>query len=141
MIQLNTDTSNEFDALAVDLTPMLDILFIVLVFFILTANPALHALKVDLPSKGAEQADVVTTPKQVHLTLFAKQQWAVNQQIFTDWKKTQQAFSHAVHNKPDIEIIIATEKNASVERFLEIMSFLKQKNLQVAHIRMDAMPH
>lgn len=138
MIQVDTEQTGGFESLAVDLTPMLDILFIVLVFFILTANPAIHALQVELPTKGAEQTEALTSPTRLQFTLFAKQQWALNDEIFTDWPDTQQAFKQAIGKAPDTEIVIATEKDASVERLLEVMAFLKQQNLQAAQIRMDA---
>ncbi len=138
MIQVDTEQIGSFEALAVDLTPMLDILFIVLVFFMLTANPAMHALQVELPAKGAEQAEALTPQTRLQLTLFAKQQWALNDEIFTDWQDTQRAFKQAINKAPETEIIIATEKDASVERLLEVMAFLKQQNLQAAQIRMDA---
>ncbi len=137
MIQVDTDAAGGFEDLVVDLTPMLDILFIVLIFFILTANPSLHALKVDLPSKGIEQASLVTVLDHVQLTLFKKKQWAVNNHVFTDWEDAKHSFNQLIQNQPDLEIIIATEKSASVERFLQVMAFLKQHDLQAAQIRMD----
>lgn len=138
MIKIDSDQAGSFEALAVDLTPMLDILFIVLVFFLLTANPAVHALQVELPTKGAAQSETLTSQTRLQLTLFAKQQWALNDKIFTDWPDTQRAFKQAINRAPETEIVIATAKDASVERLLEVMTFLKQHDLQVAQIRMDA---
>ena len=69
MIKVEAEQDHSFAAIPVDLTPMIDILFIVLVFFILTANPLEHALRVDLPSKGADQAKVLTVNKSIQITV------------------------------------------------------------------------
>lgn len=138
MIQVEVDQSSSFAALAVDLTPMIDILFIVLVFFILTANPIEHALKVDLPSKGAEQAKALTVEESIQITLFTDKKWALNDQEFADWSATKKAFKVALVKAPKSEIIIATARDASVEQLLELMAFLQQENLQAAQILMDA---
>lgn len=137
MIQVELEQNTGFAALAVDLTPMIDILFIVLVFFILTANPVEHALKVDLPSKGAEQAKALVVENTIQITLFAERRWLINEQIFTDWPATKIAFKAATLMAPKSEIVIATARDASVEQLLELMAFLQQENLQAAQILMD----
>jgi biopolymer transport protein ExbD len=137
MIHVEVEQNNSFAALAVDLTPMIDILFIVLVFFILTANPVEHALKVDLPAKGAEQAEALTVKNSIQITLFTEKKWALNDRVFTDWPATKTAFKAAISNAPEREIIIATARDASVEQLLELMAFLQQENLQAAQILMD----
>ncbi len=138
MIHVDTEQNNGFADLAVDLTPMIDILFIVLVFFILTANPIEHALKVDLPTKGAEQAQALIVKNSIQITLFTEGKWAVNEQEFTEWSTTKKAFKAAIANAPDSEIVIATARKASVEQLLELMAFLQRENLQAAQILMDS---
>ena len=137
MIKVEVEQSSSFADLAVDLTPIIDILFIVLVFFILTANPVEHALKVDLPSKGAEQATALVVENSIQITLFTEKKWALNDQVFTDWPTTKSALKAAIKTAPKSEIIIATARDASVEQLLELMAFLQQENLQAAQILMD----
>jgi biopolymer transport protein ExbD len=136
MIKVSAEQDNSFATMAVDLTPMIDILFIVLVFFILTANPLEHALKVDLPNKGAEQAKALTVNKSIQITLFSDTKWGVNEQIFTDWSTTKSAVKKVILLTPKSEIVIATARDISVEQLLELMTFLRQENLQAAQILM-----
>ncbi len=138
MIHIETEQHSGFSDLAVDLTPMIDILFIVLVFFILTANPVEHALKVDLPAKGAEQAQALIVKKSIQITLFTEGKWAINEHKFSDWSPTKIALKAAIENAPESEIVIASARNASVEQLLELMAFLQQENLQAAQIMMDS---
>lgn len=138
MIQVSAEQIGSIESLGVDLTPMLDILFIVLVFFILTANPSEHALQVELPAKGVEQAEPLSAQSTLLLTLFSDTRWAVNDEVFNQWSDTQRAFIQAADKVPEAEIVIATAKDASVERLLEVMTFLKQQKFQATQIRMDA---
>ncbi len=137
MIKVATEQDHSFAAIAVDLTPMIDILFIVLVFFMLTANPLEHALKVELPSKGAEQAKALTVNKSIQVTLFSQTKWGLNEQVYSDWATTKSAFKEAIFLAPKSEIVIATARDISVEQLLELMAFLRQENLQAAQILMD----
>lgn len=138
MIHVDNQQNKGFTALLVDLTPMIDILFIVLVFFILTANPVEHALKVDLPTKGAEQAQALIAKSSIQITLFTEGKWAVNEQEFTEWPATKVAFKIALSDAPKSEIVIATARKIPVEQLLELMAFLQQENLQAAQILMNA---
>tara|TARA_B100000787_G_scaffold20947_1_gene14233 strand:+ start:1455 stop:1883 length:429 start_codon:yes stop_codon:yes gene_type:complete len=137
MIRIKSVENSSLAALAIDLTPMIDILFIVLVFFILTANPLKYALKVNLPSKGAEQASSLIIKDSLRITLFPDNKWALDNQEFTDWPATKLAFKAAAKKAPKSEIIIATARDVSVERLLELMVFLQQENLQAAQILMN----
>ena len=132
MIKVEAEQDHSFAAIPVDLTPMIDILFIVLVFFILTANPLEHALRVDLPSKGADQAKVLTVNKSIQITLFSDTKWGLNEQTFTDWSITKIAVKNAILLTPKSEVVIATARDVSVEQLLELMTFLRQENLQAA---------
>ncbi|NRA84662.1 MAG: biopolymer transporter ExbD [Gammaproteobacteria bacterium] len=138
MISIDTEQHGGLADLAVDLTPMLDILFIVLVFFILTANPVEMALSVELPSKGAEQATPLSDKRHIQITLFANNTWGLADKKFEDRAAIEQAIKQAVSDSPNSDIVIASEKDATVEHLLALMTFLKQQNLQAAHIKMDA---
>jgi biopolymer transport protein ExbD len=129
------------EELGPDLTPLLDILFILLVFFILTANTVEHALELALPDEGAEQAEPLVDPSTVHIALYARDQaWAVNGEPIGQWDRVEAAVLAAHGQRPDAEIVIAGDRRAPIERLLQVLAFLKEQGLTAAQILMEPSP-
>ncbi len=73
MIELtaNQQSDHSLGELVLDLTPILDILFILLVFFMLTAGAVLQAINIDLPASGNDAIEVIDEPKHILLEINA----------------------------------------------------------------------
>ena len=61
------------EAILPDLTPMLDVMFILLIFFILTANAAQKTFDLSLPEKGSEYAKTLEHSENVTVYIQRKQ--------------------------------------------------------------------
>jgi len=127
-----------FAGLAADLTPLVDVLFVLLVFFVLTANAAQVALDLNLPNKGAEAAKPLNQKNKVVVAIFAKdEKWAVDGTEFTDWKQTKAAIEVAYREKPKARFVIAGDRKVSLERFLQALSLLRTLGLKQTDIVME----
>lgn len=122
-----------------DLTPLLDIIFIVMVFLMLTANVAVHTLNVDIPQ--TDDKEVLNQPdKQViSINILAGDlPWAIDGEKQSSW----QAFTHhllALKAKyPNKPFIIAADKAANVESMLKVLAFLQQHKITATNIVMEA---
>ena len=123
---------------ALDLTSLVDVIFILMVFFLLTANSVERALTLDLPTEGADQARPITTPDPITLTLFADHaRWAVNEQPFVEWTAVEQQVLRLRSERPNAAIVIAGDRQVPLERLLQALAFLKREGLQVAEILME----
>lgn len=126
---------------ALDLTSLVDVIFILMVFFLLTANSVDRALILDLPTEGADQATPVAALDPVTLTLFGGEpRWQVNQQSFQDWPAVEQAIIQLRAERPTAEIIIAGDRQVPLERLLQALAFLKREGLRAAEILMKDLP-
>ncbi len=138
MIQVNDTNNSTIEVLAIDLTAMMDILFIVLVFFMLTSNPALRALEIALPSKGIEQAEAISQTKNIiELVLYKELKWSIGEQQYSSWEETRNALVLQLQADNKFELIISSARDANVERLMEVMAFLKEQNLQTTQIQME----
>ena len=126
---------------ALDLTSLVDVIFILMVFFLLTANSVDRALTVDLPQEGADQATPVTASDPITLTLFAgAPRWQVNQQPLQDWLAVEQAILQRRAERPGAEVVIAGDRQVPLERLLQALAFLKREGLRTAEILMETAP-
>lgn len=121
-----------------DLTAMLDVIFMLLVFFILTANSVERSLEINLPEKGAKQARPVKNKEAITLTLFPEdEQWIVEGQTLDDWDAVEQTIIETRNKRPDTGVIIAADRRVDVESLLQVLTFLQRERIETAQILME----
>ncbi|GAB4355829.1 MAG: hypothetical protein Kow006_22520 [Gammaproteobacteria bacterium] len=124
--------------LALDLTPLLDILFIVLVFFILTANSIERVFEIELPRDGVEQSKPLETRDTITVTLFEQpDEWAVGEQRYAQWDEVERAVRSAHRRQPDAALLVIGERSVDMERLLRLLAFLRKEGLDAAQIMVD----
>ncbi|MCE7598762.1 ExbD/TolR family protein [Vibrio fluvialis] len=123
---------NEF-GLTPDLTPLLDIIFIVMVFLMLTAAVKLDSLDVTLPTSDS---DVVTAVESQSLTInitAAEPYWAIDGQAYLDWHNFTLALLEA-HQHNQRPIVIGADKNSEVQHLVKLLAFLQENGIQATQL-------
>lgn len=125
------------DALTPDLTPLLDIIFIVMVFLLLTATVKIKALDVDLP-QTATQTLQTTQSDPIAINVVANApHWALQGKTFAHWEAFKQALITEVKNAPNKPVVIGADKHASVEQMLKLLAFLQENNIKATQLLME----
>ena len=138
MIRLSKQNGHGFEDMTPDLTSMLDVIFILLIFFILSANSVQRTFEMQLPEKGADQAQPIDKT-EITLGLFAESnRWQVNDDRFHKWDQVEHAILNLHQQHPESAIVIAGDKDASMETLLQAITFLKREGLETAHILMKS---
>lgn len=127
-----------------DLTPLLDIIFIVMVFLLLTANITVKTLTLDVPS--TKHSEVLETQKKqvIAISLLAEGNlsaqgaiWAIEDTHYPDFEAFTQTLL-ALHKKlPAHSVVIASDKQVPVERMLQLLAFMQKHNINATNIIMD----
>ncbi|WP_284223827.1 ExbD/TolR family protein, partial [Brevundimonas denitrificans] len=107
----------EAGSLFPDLTTLLDILFILLVFFILTAGAVYRSLDLTLPEAVSEQPARPAETRHILLEIRASG-YALDGQAFADLPALKDGFPRLLKEKPDYELIVAGDQSISLERLL-----------------------
>lgn len=136
MIKLDETDDTVLSDFAPDLTPMLDILFILLVFFILTAGAVFQSLELTLPENVSEELELAQAPKHIMLEI-RPQNYALDGEEFSTLADLKDRVSTAVRAKPDYELIVAGDKQASIERLLNVLTYLQSQGIDAANILMQ----
>lgn len=138
MINLNQSTLNDstWQDLAPDLTPMLDILFILLVFFMLVAGATLQSLEITLPSAISKKLEATYQPQHIVLEI-AQDSFALESEPITEYRDLKNQVVRLIQTKPDDQWIIASDKDVSIEKVLRILTFLQSQGVEVANILMQ----
>ncbi|CAN0035920.1 unnamed protein product [Chrysoparadoxa australica] len=138
MIQLNEQHLHEagLHDLMPDLTPMLDILFILLVFFMLTAGAVAQSIDIALPSSLEEELTLVNEPKHIMLEIHTDRFVVDGEQIFT-LAALKQHMPNVIAQKTDYALVVAGDKNIPIERLLKVLTFLQSQGIATANILMQ----
>jgi biopolymer transport protein ExbD len=121
--------------LAPDLTPMLDILFILLVFFMLTAGAVFQSLDVTLPEDVTDTVPPLTAPKYIMLEI-SRDSYRVDQKEVSDFISLRDEIREQIRTKPDHELVIAGDQRISMDRFLKVLTYLQSQKIDTANILM-----
>ncbi|WGV98628.1 biopolymer transporter ExbD [Vibrio sp. YMD68] len=121
-----------------DLTPLLDIIFIVMVFLLLTANIDIKTMDVDIPTTNEQTVltDVDSDVIAINLMLEAPN-WAIEKQTFHDWDAFTQALIDVSHQYPKRSLVIGSDKNVPVEKMLQLLAFMQKNEMNATSIIMD----
>ena len=121
-----------------ELTPLIDIIFIVVVFLLLTANSRLLSLPVDIPSSDDAVASTSSDQKTLTLSIFNRAPvWAIEQQRFNDWDEFKAALLQKLQGNKQQALAIAAEHDADVEPLLKLLALLNQQQITNTHILME----
>ncbi len=136
MISINNSQQNA-DELNPDLTPLLDIIFIVMVFLLLTATVKIKALEVELPQTSTQILQT-TKADPIAINLVATEPfWALQGQSINTWNSFTQQLLAEVKTNPNKPVVIGADKKASVEQMLKLLAFLQKNDIKATQLLME----
>lgn len=113
-----------------ELTPLIDVIFIVIVFLLLTANVRLLSLPVTLPVTDDVAAATNTDQSIIAITVSNENRgWYLEKDYFSDWVLFRTRLLVAIQEKPDSQITLAADQQADVQRFVKVLTLLQQQQI------------
>lgn len=140
MITLSNENEHEgfLKDLIPDLTPMLDILFILLVFFMLAVGQVYQTMDLTLPKSTAQEIQSTAMADMIVLSIGdGETDYALNDISFSDIEDFKTEILKAVSEHPDYKLVVAGDRSVSLERVLNILTFLNDNGIQTANILMQ----
>jgi biopolymer transport protein ExbD len=126
-------------AQGLDLTALIDIIFIVLVFLLLTANSRLMTLPIDVPKAKSDEVAPLGAQQNLAITLLPKAPyWSLEGQAFDSWDEFETEFTKQIKLNPDAKVIIAADKNAPVQPLMTLLELLQRLNITNTQILMES---
>jgi biopolymer transport protein ExbD len=132
------------------LVPLLDLTMILLFFFVIMSNVAQNVFDIKLPNKDKTYNQAyIPLDKDEPIKIFIKiDNLGVNDQIFSDIESFKQNILQLIQQElqngkqiSEIKITVSSDKNVDVQKFLQIMTFLKSQGLEKVDILMGTEPN
>ena len=138
MIRIDDGEENGASFPAADLTPLLDVVFIVMVFLLFTANAQTLSLPVNLPEASREQAEVTQEPKTLTVSILADEQaWAIAEERLDSFEAFSAALLTEVQAAPETTVLVAGDKEAPLGNLVKLMMFLSEHEITAARVLME----
>ncbi|MGR5178498.1 ExbD/TolR family protein [Vibrio mediterranei] len=136
---VNISQTEKSSTLYPDLTPLLDIIFIVMVFLMLTASVRLDSLQVALPVADSAAVSEVNV-QSITVNILAKSPyWAIDGQQYIDWENFTLALLEQSSSSKH-PIIIGAEKTADVQHLVQLLAFMQDNGIPATQLLTEQQP-
>ena len=110
----------------INITPMLDLAYVLLVIFILLATASVQGIKVDLPK--ASSAASLSQPKTVAITV-------TQEQVYIDaypvsMAELEQRLSSEKALNPEVPVVVKGDATVQYQRVLEVFDLARRVGLE-----------
>lgn len=140
-----------------ELTPLIDIIFIVVVFLLLTANARILSIPVDIPSTDSEVSSNLPRKDSLNIAIRAEAPFwqlklsstqpdmsGITSKLgnsdetlsFESWAEFKSALVK-ITQEQDLALVVASDADASSERLIKLLALLNEQQLIDAHILME----
>jgi len=120
------DNQNQAPMADINITPMVDVMLVLLVIFIITAPLFTHAIKVDLPS--AQSAPAPEKPETISLSIDRSGKMFWNNDQVTESGLADRIIASA-QRQPQPELQLRADKDTRYEILAQVMSLAQNNGL------------
>ena len=118
-----------------NITPLLDLAFVLLVIFIITTTPIVNDLDIDLPAAAKRPKD--SKPSVNYVTVESSGRLFLNREI-VDLPGLQEKLIAMRMDKPDLNVVIRGSGHAKYQQVVSVMDVLQQANVGKVNLATEA---
>jgi len=111
----------------INMTPLVDVMLVLLIIFMITVPVMKHSVEIDLPRASSQPQDA--KPQTVRLSVDAKGQYWWNEATVRDEDLPRMLQAEAAHD-PQPELHIRGDKDVRYERVAQAMAAAQQAGLR-----------
>ena len=120
-----------------NITPLLDLAFVLLVIFIITTTPIVNDKDIDLPSAAKRPKETKT--KVQYVTVNSEGQLFLNN-LEVDLPVLQEKLVAMRLDDPEINVVIRGSAKTKYQNVVNVMDVLQQANLGKVNLATEALP-
>ncbi|MBT4878570.1 MAG: hypothetical protein HON42_01990 [Alphaproteobacteria bacterium] len=130
----STERNNIFNDFIPDLTPLLDVMFLLIFFLILTTNSLPYKIDLDIPKDNEGAATQNKEQNILMVKILANNKgWLIEDKEFANFDLFKQNLLNN-HKRKAQQITIMSEASVRVQEFIDLLLFLQKHEIQTADI-------
>ncbi|MDB2415000.1 biopolymer transporter ExbD [Rickettsiales bacterium] len=139
MINVNSNSERDgiISDLLPDLTPLLDVMFMLIIFLVLTTNAMQQVFDIALPEDKDDVLEVLSENETIKITIFSEDGvLAINEKKFSDFSEFKIQLMDMYNNSKQKQVVVFGDKSATIDRLMELLTFMRSKGIETADIVM-----
>jgi biopolymer transport protein ExbD len=120
-----------------NITPLLDLAFVLLVIFIITTTPIVNDLELDLPHAAKRFKDPKS--KVNYVTVESSGRMFLNKEV-VDLAELQEKMIALRVDDPDLNVVIRGDAKAKYQKIVGVMDVLQQANVAKVNLATEPFP-
>lgn len=136
MIGVRLPIDSDSEDTQINLTPLIDVVFMLIVFLLLTASATQYVISVDTPN-----VDSAAATHPVGFVLYPPQDeddnWRFNAESFRNPEDVLVAITEALERKPDEMLVIGVGANVNAQRLVDAMDVARRAGARRVDIAVD----
>lgn len=126
-MSFNIDDDDDEVLSEINMTPLVDVMLVLLIIFIITVPVLTHSVNIDLP-RATNQANVVK-PQTVTISVTQKGQVYWND-ILVDTQQLSQKLQQVAAQQPQADVHIRGDKKVDYEYVMQVMAEAQRQGVQ-----------
>ena len=111
----------------INITPMLDLAYVLLVIFILMCTASVQGVKVNLPK--ASKSPSLAKPKTVAITINSKNEYHMDMYPVANLQELEQKLAQAKAQNPEVPVVIKGDGLTQYQGVMDVLDILGRLNI------------
>lgn len=121
-----------------DLTPLLDVMFMLIIFLVLTTNSVPHVFDIILPEDNQEVSKSEEDPQAIVVSLSSEKDiWQLGEKTYQHFDDFSQALLILHRTSPNHNVMVYGDKSVPMGELLNLLTFMRAHDIPTADIVMQ----
>ena len=130
MIKYQRNKKNIMGNLEIDLTPMIDVTFILLIFFVITANIAQHVYSITIPEADSSYRNQDFKKDTLKITILPSGTIMMHEQEYKSIDVVKKIIREEILKNPKINIILMPDTKTESGVLLSLLTFFEGNQIK-----------
>ncbi len=120
------------------MTPMIDVIFVLIAFMMLMINVPLMTMEVNLPQSAEKPREAHVEQKVIHIAMqLDNEDWFVDMLPLSDIETLTETLRAEKSANEALSVVVHSDKKVPMERLVKLFSVLQSLELNVTHLALD----
>ena len=137
MIKLPKKKSHLAEDIFIDVTPLVDVMLILLLFFLLMVNVTQHVYPVDLPQSDSSFQESVVLKDPIKVTIFKGGKFAIGDKKYPNIQATKEALMDKLKNNKQTKVVVIPDSKSDSGTLISLLTFFEGNKIENVDILVE----
>ncbi len=137
MIKAPRKKSHLAEEIFIDVTPLVDVMLILLLFFLLMVNVTQHVYPVNLPKSDPSFQQNSSLKDPIKVTIFKGGKFAIGDKKYPNIQSTKRVLLDKLKKNPSTKIVVIPDSNSDSGTLISLLTFFEGNNIENVDILVE----